>query len=243
MTVLSARGLTKSFRGIKAVRDVSVDVEEGITGLIGPNGAGKTTLFNLFTGYLKPDAGTITLAGRDVTSLPAHRVAAAGIARTFQVPRPFRDLSVRFNVATACLLKAGTRAKALDAAGEMLERVSLAERADREAGELGIADLKRIELAKALALEPRVLLLDEVFSGLNPTEMDELVPVVRAVRDSGVTIVLVEHVLEVVMRLCGHVVVLDRGQIIASDTPEAVMEDAATIEAYLGVGANAEEAR
>lgn len=239
--MLSARGLTKSFSGIRAVRDVSVDVTAGITGLIGPNGAGKTTLFGLFSGYIKPDGGTTSLDGTDLTSLPAHRVAAAGVARTFQVPRPFRGLSVRHNVATAGLLRAGSRARALDAADEVLARVNLADRAERDAGELGIADLKRIELAKALALRPRVLLLDEVFSGLNPTEMDELLPIVRAVQESGVAIMLVEHVLEVVTRLCGHVVVLDRGQVIASGTPEAVMADPATIEAYLGDGANVGE--
>ncbi|MQA81995.1 MAG: ATP-binding cassette domain-containing protein [Streptosporangiales bacterium] len=233
---MSARSLTKSFRGIHAVRDVTVDIDDGITGLIGPNGAGKTTLFNLFTGYLRADSGRMSLEGRDLTGMSAHRVAAAGVARTFQVPRPFRDLSVRRNVATAGLLRAGGRTRAYEIADRVMDRVGLADRADRLAGELGIADLKRIELAKGLALQPRVLLLDEVFSGLTPAEMDALVPVVRQVQADGVAIVLVEHVLRVVMQLCSHVVVLDRGQVIAADSPRAIVKDPATIEAYLGVG-------
>ena len=241
MSVVSASHLSKSFRGIQAVRDLSFEIDGGITGLIGPNGAGKTTLFNLITGYLAPDEGEILLEGEAITGLSAHRVARAGIARTFQIPRPFRELSVRRNVATAALLRAGSRGEALERADAVLDRVGLRERADRAAGELGIADLKRIELAKALALEPRVLLLDEVFSGLNPTEMDELIPMMREIQAGGVAIVLVEHVLRVVMQLCSHVIVIDRGQKIASGTPDAVVNDPATIEAYLGMPADVVE--
>jgi branched-chain amino acid transport system ATP-binding protein len=241
VSVVSASRLSKSFRGIQAVRDLSFESDDGITGLIGPNGAGKTTLFNLITGYLAPDEGEILLEGEAITGLPAHRVARAGIARTFQIPRPFRELSVRRNVATAALLRAGSRGEALERADAVLDRVGLRARADRDAGELGIADLKRIELAKALALEPRVLLLDEVFSGLNPTEMDELIPLMREIQAGGVAIVLVEHVLRVVMQLCSHVIVIDRGQKIASGTPDEVVNDPATIEAYLGMPADVVE--
>ena len=241
MPVVVARQLVKSFRGIRAVDGVSFEAKDAIVGLIGPNGAGKTTIFNLVGGYLKPDDGDVLLDGESIANLSPHEVARAGIGRTFQVPRPFKDLTVRRNVAIAALMHAGNRQAALRAADEVMEQVGLADKADRVAGHLGVADRKRMEMAKALATRPKVLLLDEVFAGLNPTEMDDLVPVVRTVHANGITILLVEHVLRVVMRLCRKVIVVHQGQLIAEGTPEQVIRDPATIEAYLGLPLQWEE--
>jgi branched-chain amino acid transport system ATP-binding protein len=234
--VLSVRGLHKRFAGVEAVADLSFELAGGITGLIGPNGAGKTTVFNLITGFLRPDAGSVHLEGRRLDGLPPHEVARLGVARTFQITRPFPDLTVRRNVATAALLRARGVGRALALAEGILERLELADKADRMAGELGVADRKRLELARGLALGPRVLLLDEVFSGLNPTETDHLIAIVRRIHAEGVAIVLVEHVLRVVMQMCQRVLVIDRGRLIADGTPEAVVRDPATVAAYLGDG-------
>jgi branched-chain amino acid transport system ATP-binding protein len=235
LSAVVAHELSKSFRGIHAVDGVSFEARDSIVGLIGPNGAGKTTLFNLISGYLKPDAGDVRLDGASLVRLPVHEVTKAGVGRTFQVPRPFKDLSVRRNVAIAALLRAGTRSRALEDADQVMELVGLSGKAERPVRELGVADHKRVEMAKALATRPRVLLLDEVFSGLNPTEMDDIIPVVRRIHEAGVTILLVEHVLRVVMRLCAHVLVLHQGRLIAQGTPDEVVRDPATVEAYLGL--------
>jgi branched-chain amino acid transport system ATP-binding protein len=243
MALVVARGLSKSFRGIHAVIGLDLEIDDSIVGLIGPNGAGKTTAFNLLSGYYRPDAGEIYLNDRRIDGLPSHRVAGAGIARTFQIPRPFPDLSVRRNVATAALLRAHTLGRATGIADGILIRLGLSDQAERPARELGVAYRKRVEVAKALALEPRVLLLDEVFSGLNPTEMDELLAIVRDIHASGIAILLVEHVLSVVMRLCSRVIVMDQGRQIAMGTPEEIVRDPATIEAYLGLPLPGHEAQ
>jgi branched-chain amino acid transport system ATP-binding protein len=232
--VLAVRGLSKRFAGVEAVADLSFDVPEGITGLIGPNGAGKTTVFNLITGFLRPDAGTVSLDGRRLDGLPPHEICRLGVARTFQITRPFPELTVLRNVATAALLRCAGTAAAERTAVAVLEQVELVDKAERLAGELGVADRKRLELARALATRPRLLLLDEVFSGLNPTETDHLVHIVRRLHDRGVAILLVEHVLRVVMQLCARVIVIDRGRRIAMGTPAEVVADPATIAAYLG---------
>lgn len=235
MSAVVARQLSKSFKGIQAVHDVSFTVEDSIVGLIGPNGAGKTTLFNLIAGSLQPDAGDVTLDGARLTGLPVHEVARAGVGRTFQIPRPFRDLTVRRNVAIAALLRAGTRSRATAAADEVMAMVGLADKAGRTVRHLGVADLRRVEMARALATRPRVLLLDEGFAGLNASEMDGVASVVQRIHEGGVTVLLVEHVLRVVMRLCRHVLVLHQGSLIAQGPPQEVVEDQATIEAYLGL--------
>lgn len=237
MAVLEARGLCKHFKGIAAVDNVSFKLDVGITGLIGPNGAGKTTLFGVIAGEMRADSGDVLLDDRSVVGQPSHKVARAGIGRTFQIPRPFGQLSIRQNVATAALVRTRARSEALRRADEVMDRLGLADKPDRLASSVGVADQKRIEMAKALATRPRVLLLDEVFSGLNPSEMDDLFDVVRAIAAGGIAVLLVEHVMRVVMQLCRGVIVVDQGRRIASGTPQEIARDEATIKAYLGAPA------
>ncbi len=236
--LLQTRNLTKRFGGLAAVGDVSVAVSAGsITGLIGPNGAGKTTLFTLIAGFQKPDTGDVTFGGRDVTALEAHRRAALGIARTFQIVQPFAGLSVLENIAVGAHLRHARRSQALAKAEAVAQRLGLADMLDRPAAQLTLAARKRLELARALATEPRLLLLDEVLAGLNPSEVRDMLPVLRQIRDEGVTLLMVEHVMQAVMSLCDTVYVLAQGRIIAHGTPAAVTQTPAVIEAYLGHGA------
>jgi branched-chain amino acid transport system ATP-binding protein len=235
--VLEARDLSISFGGLKAVEGVSLAVPRGaIVALIGPNGAGKTTCFNLVSGFLKPDAGTVALEGRDITGLAPHRICRLGMTRTFQIVQPFAAQTVRENIAVGAHLHHRSRAAALAKAAEVARRVGLEGELDKLALNLTIAGRKRLELARALATEPKLLLLDEVLAGLNPQEIAGMIPVVRGIRDSGVTVLMIEHVMQAVMNLAGDVYVLNNGRLIARGAPEAITNDPQVIEAYLGHG-------
>jgi branched-chain amino acid transport system ATP-binding protein len=234
---LSARSLRIDFGGLLAVDDVSFDVAEGeILGLIGPNGAGKTTLFNLVSGYLRPSRGRVELFGRDVTGLPPYQLARLGVSRTFQVVRPFPRLSVLGNVTVGAYLRRRSRAEARRAAGEILRFLGMERIADTPAGSLTLPSRKRLEIGRALALQPRLLLLDEVVAGLNPSELEETVALIRRIRERGVTIVIVEHIMKVIMGLSDRVVALDYGKKIAEGSPQAVASDPGVVAAYLGSG-------
>ena len=235
--LLQLRGLSIAFGGLKAVQDVSLEVQPGsLTALIGPNGAGKTTVFALMSGFLKPDAGTVRFAGRDITGQPPHLSARAGMTRTFQIVQPFAAQTVRENIAVGAHLHEPRRAAALAQAEDIAQRVGLAPQLDKPAADLTVAGRKRLELARALATGPKLLLLDEVLAGLNPQEIAEVIPVVRGIADSGVTVLMIEHVMQAVMNLAEHVWVLAQGQLIASGSPQQVTSDERVIEAYLGHG-------
>ena len=235
--LLTLTGLGKSFGGLKAVQNVSLTVPEGsLTALIGPNGAGKTTLFALMTGFVKPDAGTVQFAGRDITGQAPHLNARLGMARTFQIVQPFAAQTVRENIAVGAHLHEPRRAAALALATEVAARVGLSAQLDKPASDLTVAGRKRLELARALATRPRLLLLDEVLAGLNPQEIAEMIPVVRGIAEGGVTVLMIEHVMQAVMNLAEHVWVLAQGQLIAEGNPATVTSDERVIEAYLGHG-------
>ncbi len=235
MTLLSVESVSKSFRGLRAVADASFDVEEGgIVALIGPNGAGKTTIFNVIAGVYAPDSGSIRLGGQRIHGLRPHQVCAAGIGRTFQVVKPFAGLTVLDNVIVGALKREPRVAHARRDALGILERIGLAARSGQPAASLTLPDRKRLEVARALATRPRLLLLDEVMAGMRPTECDRMVEVFQALSRDGLTILLIEHVMRAVMALAQRVVVLNHGQIIANGTPAEVVRDAAVLECYLG---------
>ena len=237
--LLSVQNITMRFGGLTAVDAVSMEAQAGkITGLIGPNGAGKTTLFAVISGFETPTSGAIHFAGRDITATQAHERAGAGIARTFQIVQPFAGLSVRDNIAVGAYLRHRKRDAAHAKAESVAHAVGLAPQLDQPAGALTVAGRKRLELARALATEPRLLLLDEVLAGLNPSEIRDMLPVVQSIRAGGVTVVMIEHVMQAVMSLCDVVVVLSQGRIIASGAPATVARDPGVIEAYLGHGAS-----
>jgi branched-chain amino acid transport system ATP-binding protein len=236
--MLDVRCVTKTFGGLTALKGASLQVAEGsITGLIGPNGAGKTTMFALIAGFEVPTAGSVHYRGADITRLDVHRRAALGIVRTFQIVQPFAGLSVQENIAVGAYLRHHQRQPARAAAAKVAGLVGLASMLDRPASELTVAGRKRLELARALATEPKLLLLDEVLAGLNPSEIRDMIPVIRAIQQAGVTILMVEHVMQAVMSLCQDIHVLAEGEIIARGTPSTVSRDARVIEAYLGHGA------
>ena len=238
--LLRVENVSRRFGGLLAVDQASLTAEAGqITALIGPNGAGKTTLFSIITGFLPPSQGRIVYDGADITGVPPHRLARRGIARTFQIVQPFVGLTVRENIAVGAHLSQPARTDALAAAGDVARAVGLDASLDRPASSLTVAGRKRLELARALAIEPRLLLLDEVLAGLNPSEIRDMVPVILAIRDRGVTIVMIEHVMQAVMSLAGHVFVLSEGRIIAEGSPQAIAADPRVVEAYLGKGAAA----
>ena len=236
--VLVLKGLHKRFGGITAVDGVSLEVSAGaVTGLVGPNGAGKTTLFSLISGSERPTSGAVVFDGRDVTRLKPHVRARLGIGRTFQITQPFAGLSVRDNIAIGAYLRHPRRDDALARAAEVAAETGLAGRLDAPAAHLAVSARKRLEVARALATDPKLLLLDEVLAGLNPTEVREFTPLVRNLVARGVTIVMIEHVMQAVVNLCSHVFVLAEGSLIAAGAPAAVTQDPAVIEAWLGRGA------
>ncbi len=242
--LLEARGVTKAFGSFKAVNDASVGVREGeVLGLIGPNGAGKSTFFNCLTGDIAPTFGTVHLAGRDITRLPPEARAALGIARTFQLPLTFEDMTVLDNVAVGAFLRTSSPKEALDRARAVIDRVGLGHVADAPARSLGTPGRKRLEIARALATEPKVLLLDEAMAGLTPTEIRHAIELVGAIHRSGITLVIVEHIMEVIITLAQRVVVFHQGREIAAGSPREVTREAQVIEAYLGKrGARAAQA-
>ncbi len=242
--LLDVRGVSRRFGGLLALGNVSMTVREGsITALIGPNGAGKTTLFSLISGFLKPSEGEIFYAGADVTGEPSHKLARRGIGRTFQIVQPFAGLTVRDNIRVGAYLRHPGREAAMAAAEKVAREVGLEALLDAPADTLTVAARKRLELAKALATEPKLLLLDEVLAGLNPSEIRDIIPVIRGLCNRGVTVLMIEHVMQAVMSLAEHVFVLAEGRLIAEGTPEAVAANAAVIEAYLGHGAAARLSR
>jgi branched-chain amino acid transport system ATP-binding protein len=239
--LLDLQGVSIAFGGLRAVQDVSFAVQPGtLTALIGPNGAGKTTLFALMSGFLVPDSGRVVFDGVDITGRAPHLNARAGMTRTFQIVQPFAAQTVRENIAVGAHLHEPKRATALAQAEQVAQQVGLAPQLDKPAADLTVAGRKRLELARALATKPKLLLLDEVLAGLNPQEIGEMIPVVRAIvkegATSGVTVLMIEHVMQAVMNLAEHVWVLAQGQLIASGTPAQVTADERVIEAYLGHG-------
>jgi branched-chain amino acid transport system ATP-binding protein len=232
---LVIRGLSKRFGGLRAVQDVSFTVKENETlALIGPNGAGKTTSFNLITGFHRPDQGSVSAFGREIVGLKSHDICALGLARTFQVAKPFGAMTVLANVMTGAFLRDKNTAVATEKAREAIEFVGLAAKEQTAAKDLTTIDQRRLEMARALATQPRLLLLDEVMAGLNPAEIDLAVALVGKLSGRGLTIVIVEHVMRAIMAVARHIVVLDHGQKIAEGTPKEIVENPEVIRAYLG---------
>jgi branched-chain amino acid transport system ATP-binding protein len=234
--MLEVRNVSKAFRGLRAVREASFAVPEGdINGLIGPNGAGKTTIFNIIAGVYAPDSGSIVFNNKEIQGLRPDQVCAAGIGRTFQIVKPFAGLSVLDNVIVGALHRERGVASARAHAVSILEKLMLASKRDLPASSLTLPDRKRLEVARALATRPRLLLLDEVMAGLRPTECDEMVEVFRELnRSEGLTILLIEHVMRAVMALAKHIGVLHHGEVIARGTPAEVVRNPAVLECYLG---------
>jgi len=236
VALLDVRGISKSFRGLRAVHSASFEIPAaGINGLIGPNGAGKTTIFNMIAGVYPPDSGEIVFENRRIDGLRPDQVCAAGVARTFQIVKPFAGLSVLDNVMVGAFLKEKTSASARAVATSIVEKLGLGAKRDLPAASLTLPDRKRLEVARALATRPRLLLLDEVMAGLRPTECDQMVEIFRELnRADGTTILLIEHVMRAVMALARHIGVLHHGEVIARGTPEEVVRDPAVLECYLG---------
>ncbi|MFZ0240662.1 MAG: ABC transporter ATP-binding protein [Desulfobacterales bacterium] len=233
--ILRVEGIVKAFGGLHAVNDISFDVGKGMNvGLIGPNGAGKTTLFNVISGYYAPTRGKVIFKGHDISGLPPYQLAKMGIGRTFQVVKPFPGLSVLENVMVASLCRHPRKNDAQRHAWEILEFTGLGPRAHDPAASLTLPGRKRLEISKALALEPELLLLDEVVAGLNPTEADRTIELILKLRDQGISILIVEHIMRVIMNISDQVVVLNFGQQIALGKPVEVARDPVVIEAYLG---------
>lgn len=233
--LLNLEKLTKQFGGLTAVDEVTLELQDSeILGLIGPNGAGKTTLFNMISGAYLPTSGRIRFEGADITDWPSHKVAKLGVARTFQLVKPFARLSVVDNVMVGAFLRVKGAAKAAEKAREVVDFVGLESYANRPAQVLTTAGRKRLELARALATAPKLLLLDEVMAGLTPTESVGIVQLIQQIRQAGVTILIIEHVMKAIMSLSDRVAVLHHGKLIAIDPPAAIAGDPRVVEAYLG---------
>lgn len=237
-TILNVEGLLKSFAGLMAVRELSLTVNEGeILGLIGPNGSGKTTLFNLITGFLKPDEGKIKFKGNDITGFKPHRISQAGIARTFQLVKPFAEMTALQNVIAGRTYGSKPIRSIKQArleAEELLEFTGLSSKQSVVVGKLGLVDRKRLEIARALATKPELLLLDESMSGLNPAETQDAIRLIKEIRDSGITVMLVEHVMKVVLGMSDRIIVINVGEKIAEGKPQEITGNKAVIAAYLG---------
>lgn len=236
MRILDVKKLRKSFGGLEAVKDVSFYLEEGeVLGLMGPNGAGKTTVFNLITGVYKPDSGTIKYKTEEITGLPPHEICHFGIVRTYQIPQPFHSLTVFQNVFVAARYGGNLgKVAAEKRTSEDLDIVGILNKKDTLAGSLKLADLKRLELARALACEPEVVLVDEVAAGLREAEIPQILEILKTVNERGITILLIEHVMKVMVEAVDRLMVMDTGEKIAEGSPKKVMEDERVIESYLG---------
>jgi branched-chain amino acid transport system ATP-binding protein len=233
--LLSTNHLGKNFAGFRALQDVNMGVATGeILGIIGPNGAGKTTLFNLIAGAFRPSNGRVLFEGADITRQPPHRRLRRGIARTFQLIHPFQSMTVRENLYTAALGSGLRRPAAWGRADEMVNRLGLGKLAPKSAGEVNAVEGKRLELARALATGPKVILLDEIFSGLNTDEVDELALLVRDIRSEGTTVLVIEHNVRAIRAVADRVIAIDSGKIVSEGAPEHVFSDPFVIESYLG---------
>lgn len=236
--ILQTRGLTRRFGALPALSGVSLSVQPGtVLGVIGPNGAGKSTLINVITGHLSPTAGTVLIDGTDLTGAAPWRIAHAGVARTFQIVKPFRGMTVRENVAISAMygdIRKATKRAAFERADGVLDRLDLADLAQRNPSELPIGDARRLELARALAAHPRLLLLDEVMAGLRAAEIEAMVALIRALRDEGVTVLAVEHVIKAIKAISDEICVLHHGEVLTRGRPQEVLSDPRVVTAYLG---------
>ena len=235
MVVLEGKGLTKAFGGLQAVKDLSFALRDGeILGIIGPNGAGKTTLFNLLTGFYRPDAGRVFFKGQNITGLRPHQICKRGLARTFQITQPFANLTVLENVKIGAYSRLPSSREATQEALRILGTVGLYEKRDELASALSVGHRKNLELAKALATRPELILLDEVVAGLNPKEGDDMIAYIKGIREQGITVLLIEHVMKAIMSLCNRIIVIHYGERIAEGVPEEISKNPKVIEAYLG---------
>jgi branched-chain amino acid transport system ATP-binding protein len=235
--ILSVKDVSKSFRGLKAISHVSIDLLQGeILGLIGPNGAGKTTLFNIVSGFAPPSTGDVQFLGKTLLGLKPNQISRMGLARTFQIVKPFQQLSILQNVAVGCFNWTSNIEEAETHSWEVLKTVGLAKKALGQASATTTPDRKRLELARALASKPKLMLLDEVMAGLNPTEQADIIALVKKIRESGISIFIIEHSMRVIMGLCDHICVIHHGERLSMGTPKEICADRKVIEAYLGEG-------
>jgi branched-chain amino acid transport system ATP-binding protein len=235
MQILNVTDMTKDFGGLRAVDNLSLSIEKGqILGLIGPNGAGKSTAFNCIAGVFAPTAGTVIFAGEKINGKKPWDLCKSGLARTFQIVKPFASKSVLYNVTVGGFISTNNRRVAEEKALQVLEELNFADKKDMRAGNLTIADRKRLEIARALATSPQLLLLDEVMAGLRPSEVDEMVEIIKQLRDRGITIFVIEHIMRAIMALSDRIVVIQFGKKIAEGTPDQIASDENVIKAYLG---------